>query len=149
MTRAKHRSLDVRTNAVLAIVWFVVCAILTLLFSSARLWAALISGGVVGIGCGRLQDRAIRANPDQLRHAETALTVRRAMVAVRPGAVAIRLQWLFGLALLLLAFSGPPDGFIPVPLAGYFAMMLVRELVSHRSLVWLADHEPSTQPGHD
>jgi hypothetical protein len=63
------------------------------------------------------------------------------MMAVRPGAVAIRLQWFFGLALLALGFSGPPHGFIPVPFAGYFAMMLTRELVSHRSLVWLASGE--------
>jgi len=140
--RTKHWSLDARTNMRLAAVWLAICAAITLLFPSLRLLVALAMGGIGGVAFGILQDRAIRASPRAFCEAETALAVRRAAAAVRPGAMAIRLQWLIGLALFILGLSGPPEGFIAVPLAGYFAMMLVRELVSYRSLVWLESYEP-------
>jgi hypothetical protein len=140
--RTKHWSLDARTNMRLAAVWLAVCAGITLLFPSRRLLVALAIGAIGGVAFGTLQNRAIRASPRAFREAESAPAVRRAAVAVRPGAIAIRLQWLLGLALFILGLSGPPEGFITVPLAGYFAMMLVRELVSYRSLVWLESYEP-------
>jgi hypothetical protein len=55
MMSVKHRSLDARTNAVLAIMWLLVCGTLAFLFPSSRLWVALIIGGLVGAVCGRLQ----------------------------------------------------------------------------------------------
>jgi len=138
----KHWSLDARTNMRLAAVWLAICAGITLLFPSPRLLVALVMGGISGAAFGILPSRVIRASPRTLREAESALAVRRAFVAVRSGAMAIRLQWLLGLALFVLGLSGPPQGFIAVPFAGYFAMMLVRELVSYRSLVWLESCEP-------
>jgi hypothetical protein len=117
--------------------WLAVCATITLLFPSPRLWPALGLGAVVGFMGGVLQGRAIRANPAAFRAADSPAAVRRALVASPPAATAIRLQWVFAVALLVLALSGPTHRFISVALAGYFAMMLVRELVAYPSLVWL------------
>jgi len=75
-------------------------------------------GGIGGAAFGILHNRVIRASPRTLREAESALAVRRAFVAVRSGAMAIRLQWLLGLALFVLGLSG------------------------YRSLVWLEFYEP-------
>jgi len=138
----KHWSLDARTNLRLAAAWLAICAGITFLFPSVRLFVALAIGGIGGVAFGTLQNRAIRASPRAGREAKSALAVRRAAMAVRPGAIAIRVQWLFGLALFILGLSGPPQGFMAVPLAGYFALMLVRELVSYRTLVWLESYEP-------
>lgn len=139
--RTKHWSVDARTNIRLAAVWLAMCAGITVLFPSLRLFVALAIGGIGGVAFGTLQNRAIRANARAVREAKSALAVRRAVMAVRPGAMAVRLQWLFGLALFILGLVGPPD--MAVPLAGYFALMLVRELVSYRALVWLESYEPS------
>jgi hypothetical protein len=141
--RTKHWSVDARTNMRLAAVWLAMCAGITVLFPSVRLFVALAIGGIGGVAFGSLQNRAIRANPRAVREAKSALAVRRAVMAVRPGAMAIRLQWFFGLTLFILGLLGPPEGFMVVPLGGYFALMLVRELVSYRALVWLESYEPS------
>jgi hypothetical protein len=117
--------------------WLAVCATITLLFPSPRLWPALGLGVAVGVMCGVLQGRAIRANPAAFREADSPVAVRRVLVASPPAAAAIRLQWVFALALVVLALAGPVNRSISVALARYFAMMLVRELVSYPSLVWL------------
>jgi len=132
-----HRTLDARHALMCAAMWLAVCAIITLRFPSPRLWPALGLGAVVGFMCGVLQGRAIRANPAAFREADSPVAVRRVLVASPPAATAIRLQWVFALALVVLALSGPTHRFVSVALAGYFAMMLVRELVSYPSLVWL------------
>lgn len=141
---AKHWSLNPRTNVILATAWLIVCTGISLRFPSLRLLAALAIGIVGGVAFGLLQSRAIRANPAAFRDADSVFAVRRAAVAVGPGAKAIRLQWLLGVALFILGLSSPPTGFFAA-LAGYFAMMFVRELVSYRSLAWLQSDAPTAR----
>lgn len=142
MAGARHKTLDPRTNKVLAVTWFCASAVLLFLFPSPHAHIAAIVSGGAGIVCGGLQRRAIRANPRELFHAASALAVRRALTAVPAGTWSIRILWARAAAVFVLALSGPLQDFAPVVFVGIFAFMFAREVVSHRALVWLQSYEP-------
>ncbi len=114
--------------------WGIVAAA-TALVVRPRPFVALLMGATFGVVVGVLQSKSMGQAGDLFRHASTAMDVRRALLSTSPGRWAIGVQWT-GAAVLLatVLWNGSLiSGFI----AGYAALMFVREIITLRAVMRL------------
>lgn len=129
-----HKTLNLRVNGV-----FILCEIvvlgLFLLPPSGRVALSCATGAILGCWAGVLQARVLRAKPDAFAATSTALDVRRLMAVSHAGKLSIALGWLSVMLVLLSAVSFRPISLASAPLlAGYFAFMLLRDLIAYPAL---------------
>ena len=97
-----------------------------------------IIGLLLGLAAGHLQDRAISARPSEFLSAQSALGVRRAMLAVPSGRTSILLKWVNTAGLLVWATAFAPDMFAGAWLSGVAAFGLAREFAALPAVMRLA-----------
>ncbi|NTX06841.1 hypothetical protein [Myxococcus sp. CA040A] len=103
-------------------------------------------GALCGVIVGTLQARSLRAAPDAIRAAKTAIEVRRAMVATVAGKWAIRAHWVTTVVLLTLAMMMMGIGTFVAFVVGSLAYMAVRDLTTLPELLRLSS-APSSPAG--
>src|SRR5262245_6629032 len=104
-----------------------VAAVLFLTSGAAAL--SCVFGAAFGVWAGILQKKVLRRDAELFRAAESALDVRRVMVASREGKRAIALGWISAALLFIpAAISGSMVLLFANQAAGYFTFMLVRDI---------------------
>lgn len=132
-----HKTLTIRSNIVLAVLWAGLLA--------AMLWLAwplaVPSTGVtfaIGGVAGLAQAQALTASAGAFRNAGSATEVRKVMMQTRAGRLSIMLLWAACAAAVVWALAFGASKAFPVALSAYAAFALARELVSLPGLVRLA-----------
>jgi hypothetical protein len=132
-----HATLTPQANFKLIALWgvlLVACAI----FSSPSAVLPFVAFGTAGIVAGLLQTRALLGHRSTFLRAETALEVRRALVASLPGKLAVAMVWIKGVALLVLVLSRGEYANLQTILGCYASFALARECASLPGVLDLA-----------
>ncbi len=132
-----HATLTPRANFKLIALW---CTLLTAcaMFSSRSAVLPFVAFGTAGIVAGMLQTRALLGRRTSFLRAETALEVRRALVATLPGKLAVAMVWVKAAALLALVLSQGEYANVQTILGCYAAFALARECASLPGVFGLA-----------
>ncbi len=123
-----HKSLTVRANILLALLW----AGLFVLAVAAKGPPApgpVMTAALLGLFSGWLQGRAVAANAGRLGGAKSAMDVRRIMISTFPGKLSILLLWATGSAAFLWALVIDAENLLELWVPVYAAFALVREVV--------------------
>ena len=96
-------------------------------------WAVAVGFGVV---VGGLQSRSMRMVPEKFLGAQSSVEVRKALMSTRPGRLTVLGQWIVLPLLLVTGWWG--GNVVAGALGGYALFMAVRDIVSLRTIVWLA-----------
>lgn len=139
-----HYTLTPRYNAFLIGLWSILLIILVLVVKPVPILSVLVGVGG-GFAIGFLQMQAIQTDPSRFARAQSALEVREAIRSSKTGQPAIVLQYVIG---ALIFICGLISGITGYPLllywlAGYIALMLMREILTFRAtfLIQQADVE--------
>ena len=139
-----HPTLSPFGNLLLAAASGVFAAVLTVLFPSET-FVPVVVGCVFGCVAGVCQSRAIRLNTSEFSRAATALDVRRAFTATRPGKASILVQWVGAATILVVTLTQSSRQKFTGVFAGYFAFMFVRELFSFSATRLLQSEQPPAE----
>jgi hypothetical protein len=124
-----HQSLRPATNLLMIVVTAGVVIVALLLSDPSKGLPLIGLGGLFGTLIGALQLRAMSAKEELFLAADSALAVRRALMASKSGRAAVYTLW--GAAVLLATLAiGRKNGSPMDIVAGYAALVLLRELVS-------------------
>jgi hypothetical protein len=130
-----HGSLSRKTNRVIIAGSASVAVVLALLISQRSLIVFCGIGAGLGAVGGVLQARALSSHPAEFAKTETALDVRRALLASRDGERAIRLGWTCAFLLFVASFLLGGDLLAPARwLTGYLVFMAVRDAAAYPAL---------------
>jgi hypothetical protein len=133
ITPKSHASLSPWTNLLLIVVWTIVVAYLLVHLRLPLTMA--FSGGVLGAVAGVMQHQSISRSPEEFRTASSLMGVRRAFTSTPGGRKYIGWLYFGKLTLLVIAFLTIHAPFVRVIqgyLAGYFSLMLIRDVVTLR-----------------
>jgi hypothetical protein len=130
-----HTSLMVRSNLFMCVLTGSVAIGLSVIgWPKSAIVAAV--GAAFGLIVGILQSRAIREGSVALAAAPGALAVRSALNSTKSGNLSIRVQWAALVPIVVwILLGGQP---FLAPIAGYAALMFVRDVTTLPGLAWLA-----------
>lgn len=132
----RHTSLMVRSNVFMCVLTGSVAIGLSVIgWPKSAIVAAV--GAAFGLIVGILQSGAIREGSVALAAAPGALAVRSALNSTKSRNLSIRVQWaaLVPIVVVWILLGGQP---FLAPIAGYAALMFVRDVTTLPGLAWLA-----------
>jgi hypothetical protein len=97
---------------------------------------AWMLGASFGLIAGVTQASALHEGPELFKAADTAVEVRRVLMSMRSGRIAVLAQWVFLVVLLAVALSGVVT--IAGALGGYAVFVGVRDVVALKAIVDLS-----------
>ena len=97
---------------------------------------AWLLGATFGLIAGVTQASTLHAVPEQFATAGTAVEVRRVLMSMRSGQIAVLTQWILLAALLAVVLSGSVT--IAGALGGYAVFVGVRDLVALKAVMDLS-----------
>lgn len=143
---AMHFTLTRWFNALLMVLWATALYVLLRTTAPLPLWNLAV-GIVLGATAGRLQRRALSAGPAELTASQTALSLRKSMMATPAGKWSIWLKWANSIGQLVWAMAFAPDMFVGAWLVGVVAFWLAREVAAFPAVFRWAAH-PGSGAGH-
>jgi len=147
-----HKTLSRAANRRLIVVWVAGVCTLTLA-GSGRGLPSLVVGATVGVLAGFAQEAALKSSPQAFATTTTAFEVRRAMVTSRAGRLSIWMTRVCATGLLFFVWRAWQAHEFELMLVhwlgGFFAFMLVRDLIAFRGLraIELLAGQPSSEAG--
>jgi hypothetical protein len=139
-----HKSLSPAANRILIAIYGVGVVALTLA-TSGVVFASVFAGAAIGAPAGILQRRALGADARAFAMTTTALDVRRVLTSSRAGKGSSLMTWLSASVLFVIAmlFGQVILGCVSF-LAGFFAYMFVRDLITYSVLHLVAAEAASS-----
>ena len=126
--KPKHWTLNATFSTVAGPVWAIVVVAVVAL-SSPHPWLPAVVGGICGALVGRFQSLSLAEAPASFVAAESALSVRAVLRSTPSGRRALWIQWLSLVPIVGTALLQPANA-VAGALAGYFALMCVRDLLT-------------------